>query len=89
MVGAGMIGFELRRATNIHWQALLVGKAERAALKQQKPAIVSFTGLSGAGKSTIANLVDQQLCAAGRDEFAPLKANAHLPLLPGNSMEAQ
>ena len=66
MVGAGMIGFELRRATNIHWQALLVGKAERAALKQQKPAIVWFTGLSGAGKSTIANLVDQQLCAAGR-----------------------
>jgi len=64
-VGAGMIAFELRRATNIHWQALLVGKAERAALKQQKPAIVWFTGLSGAGKSTIANLVDQQLCAAG------------------------
>jgi bifunctional enzyme CysN/CysC len=64
-VGADMIACELRRATNIHWQALLVGKAERAALKQQKPAIVWFTGLSGAGKSTIANLVDQQLCAAG------------------------
>ena len=64
-VGAGMIAFGLRRATNIHWQALLVGKAERAALKHQRPAIVWFTGLSGAGKSTIANLVEQQLCAAG------------------------
>jgi bifunctional enzyme CysN/CysC len=64
-VGTGIIAFGLRRATNIHWQAMLVGKAERAALKQQKPAIVWFTGLSGAGKSTIANLVEQQLCAAG------------------------
>jgi bifunctional enzyme CysN/CysC len=51
-VGAGMIAFGLRRATNIHWQPLLLGKAERAALKQQRPAILWFTGLSGAGKST-------------------------------------
>jgi bifunctional enzyme CysN/CysC len=64
-VGAGMIAFALRRAANIHWQALLIGKTERAALKRQKPAILWFTGLSGAGKSTIANLVEQQLCAAG------------------------
>jgi bifunctional enzyme CysN/CysC len=64
-VGAGMIAFALRRAANIHWQALLIGKAERAALKRQKPAILWFTGLSGAGKSTIANLVEQQLAAAG------------------------
>ena len=61
-VGAGMIAFGLRRGTNIHWQPLLIGKAERAA---QRPAIVWFTGLSGAGKSTIANLVDQRLSAAG------------------------
>jgi bifunctional enzyme CysN/CysC len=64
-VGAGMIAFGLRRGTNIHWQPLLIGKAERAALMHQRPAIVWFTGLSGAGKSTIANLVDQRLSAAG------------------------
>ena len=59
--GAGMIAFGLRRGTNIHHQPLLVGKAARAALKHQKPAIVWFTGLSGAGKSTIANIVEQRL----------------------------
>ena len=64
-VGAGMIAFGLRRASNIHWQALLVGKGERAALKRQKPAILWFTGLSGAGKSTIANLVEQMLMVSG------------------------
>ena len=64
-VGAGMIAFGLRRGTNIHWQPPLVGKAERAALNNQKPAIVWFTGLSGAGKSTIANIVEQRLNAAG------------------------
>jgi bifunctional enzyme CysN/CysC len=64
-VGAGMIAFELRRASNIHWQALLVGKGERAALKRQKPAILWFTGLSGAGKSTVANFVEQRLIASG------------------------
>ncbi|MGY3622342.1 sulfate adenylyltransferase subunit CysN [Bradyrhizobium sp. USDA 10063] len=62
-VGAGMIAFPLRRATNIAWQPLLVGKNERAALKNQKPCIIWFTGLSGAGKSTIANIVDQKLFA--------------------------
>ena len=64
-VGAGMIAFGLRRGTNIHWQPLLVGKAERAALKHQRPAILWFTGLSGAGKSTVANMVEQRLHMAG------------------------
>jgi bifunctional enzyme CysN/CysC len=64
-VGAGMVAFGLRRGTNIHWQPLLVGKTERATLKKQKPVIVWFTGLSGAGKSTIANIVEQRLHAAG------------------------
>ncbi len=64
-VGAGMIAFGLRRATNIHWQPLSVGKAERATLKRQAPAVLWFTGLSGAGKSTIANMVEQHLHASG------------------------
>jgi bifunctional enzyme CysN/CysC len=64
-VGAGMITFALRRGTNIHWQALSIGKSERASLNEQKPAILWFTGLSGAGKSTIANLVEKRLYAAG------------------------
>ena len=64
-VGAGMVAFGLRRGTNIHRQDLLVGKAERVALKKQKPAIIWFTGLSGAGKSTIANIVEQRLNVAG------------------------
>ena len=64
-VGAGMITFGLRRGTNIHRQPLLISKAERAALTKQRPAIVWFTGLSGAGKSTIANIVEQRLHAGG------------------------
>jgi bifunctional enzyme CysN/CysC len=64
-VGAGMVSFGLRRGTNIHRQPLLIGKAERAGLKQQKPTILWFTGLSGAGKSTIANIVEQGLNMAG------------------------
>jgi bifunctional enzyme CysN/CysC len=64
-VGAGMIAFGLRRGTNIHRQALLVGKAERAALKKQRPAIIWFTGLSGSGKSTIANIIEQRLTIEG------------------------
>lgn len=62
-VGAGMIAFPLRRATNIARQPLSLGKKERGALKHQRPCIIWFTGLSGAGKSTIANLVDQKLFA--------------------------
>jgi bifunctional enzyme CysN/CysC len=68
-VGAGMIWFALRRATNIHWQALDVSKATRAAAKGQQPAILWFTGLSGSGKSTIANLVEKRLVASGRHTY--------------------
>src|SRR5580658_9434979 len=68
-VGAGMIHFALRRAQNIHWQALDVSKATRAAAKGQKPAVLWFTGLSGAGKSTIANLVEKKLQAMGRHTY--------------------
>jgi bifunctional enzyme CysN/CysC len=75
-VGAGMISFGLRRGTNIHWQPLLVGKTQRAALNKQKPAIVWFTGLSGAGKSTIASIVEQRLHARGH----------HTTLLDGDNV---
>ena len=68
-VGAGMIHFSLRRAQNVHWQALEVGREQHAALKGQKPAVLWFTGLSGAGKSTIANLVEKRLVALGRHTF--------------------
>jgi bifunctional enzyme CysN/CysC len=64
--GAGMIAFGLRRASNLHWQTLTVGRDERAALKQQRAAVLWFTGLSGAGKSTIADLVEKKLLARGR-----------------------
>ncbi|HEU0155654.1 MAG TPA: sulfate adenylyltransferase subunit CysN, partial [Stellaceae bacterium] len=64
--GAGLIAFGLRRASNIHWQALTVGRNERAALKEQMPAVLWLTGLSGAGKSTIADLVEKKLLARGR-----------------------
>jgi bifunctional enzyme CysN/CysC len=68
-VAAGMIQHPLRRAENIHWQALDVGKASRAALKGQKPAVLWFTGLSGSGKSTVANLVEKKLNAEGRHTY--------------------
>jgi bifunctional enzyme CysN/CysC len=68
-VGAGMIRYALRRAQNIHWQATDVSKATRAAAKGQKPAVLWFTGLSGAGKSTIANLVEKKLQAQGRHTY--------------------
>jgi len=68
-VGAGMIRFALRRAHNIHWQAVDVSKATRAAAKGQTPAVLWFTGLSGAGKSTIANLVEKKLLALGRHTY--------------------
>ena len=68
-VAAGMIEFGLRRATNVHWQALDVGKQVRADLKGQKPVILWFTGLSGSGKSTIANIVERKLTLAGRHTY--------------------
>ncbi|HEX8011315.1 MAG TPA: sulfate adenylyltransferase subunit CysN [Casimicrobiaceae bacterium] len=68
-VGAGMFDFALRRAHNIHIQALDVNKGARAQLKGQKPCVLWFTGLSGAGKSTIANLVEKKLHALGRHTY--------------------
>jgi bifunctional enzyme CysN/CysC len=68
-VGAGMIDFGLRRATNVHWQALDVDKAVRAGLKGQRAAVLWFTGLSGSGKSTVANLVERSLVAHGHHTY--------------------
>jgi len=68
-VGAGMIDFALRRASNIHWQALELNKATRAAQKHQTPRCIWFTGLSGSGKSTIANLLDKRLYAEGKHTY--------------------
>ncbi len=68
-VAAGMLQFSLRRAQNVHWQALDVTREVRASLKGQKPAVLWFTGLSGSGKSTIANLVEKKLASLGRHTF--------------------
>jgi bifunctional enzyme CysN/CysC len=68
-VGAGLMLFALRRSQNIHWQSVDIDRAARAAIKHQKPAILWFTGLSGAGKSTIANLVDKRLHVAGKHTY--------------------
>jgi bifunctional enzyme CysN/CysC len=68
-VGAGLIHFALRRAENIHWQALDVNKRARSALKRQTACVLWFTGLSGAGKSTIANLVEKRLHALGKHTY--------------------
>ena len=68
-VGAGMIDFSLMRATNVHWQAVDVNKDARAAMKGQKPVVLWFTGLSGSGKSTVANLVEKALAAEGKHTY--------------------
>jgi bifunctional enzyme CysN/CysC len=68
-VGAGMVHYALRRSHNIHWQAVDVTKARRAQTLGQKPAVLWFTGLSGAGKSTIANLVEKRLHGLGRHTY--------------------
>jgi bifunctional enzyme CysN/CysC len=68
-VACGMLHFALRRALNIHRQHLDVSRETHAALKGQRPAVLWFTGLSGAGKSTIANLVEKKLVARGRHTF--------------------
>lgn len=75
-VGMGLINFALRRASNIHWQAMDIDKQARASAKHQKPAVLWFTGLSGSGKSTIANIVEQKLFAMGR----------HTTLLDGDNV---
>jgi bifunctional enzyme CysN/CysC len=68
-VAAGMLHFSLRRAQNVHWQALDITREKHADLKNQKPAVLWFTGLSGAGKSTIANLVEKKLVRMNRHTF--------------------
>jgi bifunctional enzyme CysN/CysC len=68
-VGVGMLKFSLRRASNVVWQDLEIGKTERAEQKHQKPAVLWFTGLSGSGKSTIANLVEKRLFDMGRHTY--------------------
>ena len=68
-VAAGTLAFALRRASNIHWQHVDVDKAARARIKHQRPRCLWFTGLSGSGKSTIANLVEKRLLAMGRHTY--------------------
>ena len=68
-LAAGMLHFALRRSQNVHWQVIDVTREKRMALKHQKPAVLWFTGLSGAGKSTIANLVDKTLYRMNRHTF--------------------
>jgi bifunctional enzyme CysN/CysC len=75
-VGMGMIHFALRRSSNVHWQALDVDRTARASIKAQKPVVLWFTGLSGSGKSTIANIVDRKLIAM----------SAHTMLLDGDNV---
>ncbi|MEL6364608.1 MAG: sulfate adenylyltransferase subunit CysN [Pseudomonadota bacterium] len=75
-VGMGMLNFALRRASNIHWQALDVDKQARADLKGQKPTVLWFTGLSGSGKSTVANALEKLLLARG----------AHTMVLDGDNV---
>ena len=68
-IGAGLLHFALRRSQNIHWQAIEINKQAHARLKGHKPCMVWFTGLSGSGKSTIANLVEKKLHALGRHTY--------------------
>jgi bifunctional enzyme CysN/CysC len=68
-VAAGTIHFALRRAQNVHWQSIDVSREAHAAIKNQRPRVLWFTGLSGSGKSTIANLVEQKLHALGKHTF--------------------
>ncbi len=68
-LGAGMIDFPLRRASNVHWQAMEVDKRARFEAKKQKPAVLWFTGLSGSGKSTIANCLERLLYDSGKHTY--------------------
>ena len=68
-IGAGMIDFSLRRAQNVHWQDLDVNRKSRASVKHQRACVLWFTGLSGSGKSTVANLVEKRLHDMGRHTY--------------------
>ncbi|RIV77534.1 sulfate adenylyltransferase subunit CysN [Pelagerythrobacter aerophilus] len=68
-VGAGMLHFSLRRAQNVHWQPVTIDREDHAGLKNQRPRVLWFTGLSGSGKSTIANAVEQKLNLMNRHTF--------------------
>jgi bifunctional enzyme CysN/CysC len=68
-VAAGLLHFALRRADNIHWQAIEINKEAHSSLKGQRPCVIWFTGISGAGKSTIANIVEQKLHEQGRHTY--------------------
>ncbi|MFH5774856.1 sulfate adenylyltransferase subunit CysN [Paracoccus sp. NGMCC 1.201697] len=68
-VAAGLIHYALRRAQNIHWQATDIGREHHAGMKHQKPAVLWLTGLSGSGKSTIANIVEKKLARMNRHTF--------------------
>jgi len=68
-IGMGLIDFALRRASNIHWQSLEVSRAARSSLKNQKAAVIWFTGLSGSGKSTIATALEKRLYSLGRHTY--------------------
>jgi bifunctional enzyme CysN/CysC len=68
-VAAGLLHFALRRADNLHWQAIEVNRVAHASLKEQRPCAVWFTGISGAGKSTIANIVERKLHEQGRHTY--------------------
>jgi len=68
-VAAGMIAFNLRRADNVHWQPVSITRDDHAGMKNQKPKVLWFTGLSGSGKSTIANEVEKQLFVMNRHTF--------------------
>lgn len=69
-VGMGMIRFALRRASNVHWQAMDISQNTRAELKGQKPVVLWFTGLSGSGKSTIANILEKKLTSLGKHTYS-------------------
>jgi bifunctional enzyme CysN/CysC len=75
-VAGGILHFALRRAQNVHWQAVDIGRKQHADLKNQRPAVLWFTGLSGSGKSTIANLVEKKL----------YQMNRHTVLLDGDNV---
>ena len=68
-VAAGMLHFSLRRSQNVHWQAVDLTREQRGAMKNQQPRVLWFTGLSGSGKSTIANAVEKRLYAMNRHTF--------------------